>query len=56
MAMQRAIMAGQEFPPAGVAGTPENRAIWDKIAGDMENMPPGTVPEIPGEWVEMPDG
>lgn len=53
--MQRALMAGTPYPPPGVADTPENQALWDEIAENIEAMPGGTVPDLPHDWPEPGD-
>jgi hypothetical protein len=53
--MQQAIMAGTGYPVAGVADTPENQALWDEIAAAIENLPAGTVADLPHDWPEAGD-
>ena len=53
--MYRAILAGEDYPPAGVADTPENRATWDRIVAELEAMPAGVIPQVPWDWSDMPD-
>lgn len=51
----KAIMLGDDYPPEGIADTPENREIWEKIKREIKNLPPGTVVDIPFDWADMPD-
>lgn len=51
----KAIMMGKDYPPEGVADTPENREIWEKPKREIENLPPGTIVDIPADWAQMPD-
>lgn len=51
----KARIAGKGYPVAGVPDTPRNRDLWEEIGRDIENLPPGVTPDIPGEWSEMPD-
>jgi hypothetical protein len=53
--MLRAILAGQPYPPEGVADTPANKDLWAAICADIENMPGGVLPDIPADWTTMPD-
>ena len=55
VAMLRAILAGDEFPPPGVPDTPENRQAWAGIAQSVEDLPPGVIPEIPTDWTDWAD-
>ena len=55
MAMLKALLRGDEYPPPSVEDTPRNRELWDAIAADIEAMPPGVMPDVPGDWAEMPD-
>jgi hypothetical protein len=52
VAMLKAILAGEDFPPDGVADTPANRAEWAAIAQGIEDLPPGVLPEIPTDWTD----
>jgi hypothetical protein len=53
VAMLRAYLAGDSFPPDGVEGTPENRQRWDDIARACDEMPKGVSPDVPFDWSGM---
>lgn len=53
--MLRAVLAGQPYPPLGVVDTPANQRLWASVVTDVEAMPAGVLPDIPGDWAEMPD-
>ncbi len=53
VAMMRAILLGQAWPPEGIEDTAVNRALWDEITADIRALPSNVIPEIPFEW---PDG
>jgi hypothetical protein len=55
MEMYKALLAGVPYPPPGVEDTPENKATWQRLAQELEDMPAGQTPEIPAEWVDIPD-
>lgn len=48
----RAIMAGEEFPPDGVADTPHNRQVWDSMKQEAGSIPSGDVVDIPHDWTD----
>lgn len=50
--MLQAILAGARYPPPGIADTAEHRALWDRIAASVEDMPPGVMPDIPADWAD----
>jgi hypothetical protein len=51
-AILMAIMRGDDYPPAGVADTPESRRVWDGTKRDVENKPLGAVVDVPFDWAE----
>lgn len=53
--MERAILAGQPYPPPGVPDTPANRETWARIAADIDALPGGVLPDLPADWAGLPD-
>ena len=51
-AILKVIMRGDDYPPEGVADTPDNRRIWDEAKREIENVPPGSVVDIPFDWAD----
>lgn len=51
-AMLKAILAGKDYPPDGVPDTPHNRQVWERMKHEIENLPPGTIVDIPFDWAE----
>jgi hypothetical protein len=47
--MEMAIIAGDPFPPPGMA-TEAHRALWGQIAADIAALPAGVIPDVPGDW------
>jgi hypothetical protein len=54
-AMLKAILAGKDYPPEGVPNTAHNREMWERMKREIEDLPPGTVVDIPSDWAEWPD-
>jgi hypothetical protein len=52
VAILKAIMQGDDYPPKGVADTPDNRRMWDEIKREIENMSPGMIVDIPFDWAD----
>ena len=53
--MLKAILAGKDYPPEGVPDTAHNQEMWEQIKREIEDLPPGTVVDIPSDWAEWPD-
>jgi hypothetical protein len=52
--MQQAIMAGEDWPPAGVPDTPDNRELWDEITASLQQMRgQGISPDLPADWASF---
>jgi hypothetical protein len=51
-AILKAIMAGGDYPPAGVPDTPHNRMVWDKMKQEVLDLPPGETIDIPHDWAD----
>jgi hypothetical protein len=47
--MLKAILAGEDYPPEGVPGTPHNQEVWERMKREIENLPPGTIVDIPAD-------
>lgn len=54
-AMLKAILAGEDYPPEGIPDTPHNQEVWERMKREIENLPPGTIVDIPADWAQMPD-
>lgn len=51
MVVARAL--GGDFPPDGVADTPENRQLWDEIGADLAEMHKQHIgPDVPWEYAD----
>jgi hypothetical protein len=49
--MARAIASGDDWPPAGVPDTPDNRALWDEITANVQELrAQGIQPDVPSDW------
>ncbi len=55
IAILRALLAGDSYPPPGVTDTPANRALWAETAQAIEDLPGGVIPDIPADWATLPD-
>jgi hypothetical protein len=51
-AILRAVMAGGEYPPAGVDDTPHNKQVWDSVKQEVDALPPGETIDIPTDWAD----
>ncbi len=48
MRMYRAMPAGEQWPPDGIPDTPDNRAMWDKLAAEITAIREARlIPDIP---------
>lgn len=54
VAMLRAHLAGQDYPPEGIPDTEHNRQVWNSIGEDLANMPEGVLPDVPSDYTEQP--
>lgn len=50
-AMLKAAALGRDFAAAGVPDTPRNRELFAQIASEIAHAGPGTVVEIPPDYV-----
>lgn len=49
IAILKAIMRGDDYPPEGVEDTPDNRQTWETTRRQVEEMPPGAIIDIPSD-------
>lgn len=55
VAILRALLAGDGYPPEGVPDTPANAALWAEYAQALEDLPGGVTADIPADWATLPD-
>jgi len=55
IAMLRAVLSGEDYPPPGFEDTPGNRALYEQMMREVEELPAGVLPKIPWDQTEMPD-
>ena len=53
-AILKAIMAGEDYPPAGVPDTPRSRQVWDAMKREVGQVPAGDTVDIPSDWTQDP--
>ena len=53
-AILKAIMAGGDYPPAGVPDTPHSRQVWDDMKREVGEVPAGDTVDIPSDWTQDP--
>jgi hypothetical protein len=54
VAILKALLAGEDYPPAGVADTPASRKLWADIAQSVDDLPAGVIPDIHTDWPSGP--
>ena len=46
---------GRGLPAEGVPDTPHNQEVRERMKREIENLPPGTIVDIPADWAQMPE-